>query len=140
MMGKWLFLTVFIQVLLTFSVMYIMGKRRFAAAKNKQIEMAAFKTMALDNAPEHVIAAGRNFLTQFELPVLFYVAVLMSLQLNLTGWFSVACAGLFVLSRVIHSVIHLGSNDVFKRYKSFVLGAAILLIWWLGMLVQLFVL
>ena len=136
-MEKWLFLAVLIQVLLTLVVMIIMGRRRFSAAKNKQIEMSAFKTMSLESAPEPVIAAGRNFLTQFELPVLFYVAALMCLQLNLTGWFTVACASLFVISRIIHSVIHLGQNDVLKRYKSFVLGAVVLLVWWMGMAVQL---
>lgn len=136
-MEKWLFLAVLIQVLLTLVVMIIMGRRRFAAAKNKQIEMSAFKTMSLESAPEPVIAAGRNFLTQFELPVLFYVAALMCLQLNLTGWFTVACASLFVISRIIHSVIHLGQNDVLKRYKSFVVGAVVLLVWWIGMAVQL---
>ena len=38
-MEKWLIVAMFTQVFLTFTVMYIMGKRRFRAAKLKTIEI-----------------------------------------------------------------------------------------------------
>ena len=47
-MEKWLIVAMFTQVLLTFIVMYIMGKRRFRAAKQKTIEMKDFLLMEVN--------------------------------------------------------------------------------------------
>ena len=60
-MDKWLLIPVFAQILLTSVVMIIMGRRRFQAAKNKQINITAFQTMDLSGADPQVIATGRNF-------------------------------------------------------------------------------
>ena len=50
-------------------------------------------------------------------------------------WLQVALAWVFVASRILHSVIHTGSNIVTQRGLAFVLGfAAVLLMWiWFGL-------
>ena len=124
-------LALFAQVILTLAVMVIMGRRRFAAARQKQIQMKQFATMDLGDAPQSVQVAGRNFINQFEIPVLFYVATLAALATNSHGYLFVALAWLFVGTRVIHTVIHLTSNHLQTRYLTFLAGCLVVLLMWI---------
>ncbi|WP_105180300.1 MAPEG family protein [Pseudoalteromonas sp. T1lg21] len=137
-MEKWLIVAMFTQVLLTFIVMYIMGKRRFRAAKQKTIEMKDFLTMDLEKAGTDVRVADRNFINQFEMPVLFFIGCLTALQVNAVGTVFVALAWVYVALRIIHSVIHLTSNTLKARYYSFVVSSFIMLIMWVLILVRIF--
>ncbi|MFY8275229.1 MAPEG family protein [Pseudoalteromonas sp. SSDWG2] len=138
MLEKLLILALFAQVLLTFCVMFIMGRRRFAAARAKEIHLEQFSTMDLKDASESVQVAGRNFINQFEIPVLFFVASLVALITNNLGYLLVTLAWLFVVSRVIHTVIHLSSNHLYSRYYSFLAGCIIVLIMWITLVWRLF--
>ena len=135
-MTKLLILAIFTQVLLSLIVMVIMGRRRFAAARAKEIKMQQFATMALDNAPEPVIAAGRNFINQFEIPVLFYVASLAALALNQVNLVLVAIAWVFVTTRIIHSIVHLTSNHLRTRFRVFLMGCVAVLVMWVWLLLS----
>ncbi|WP_462159855.1 MAPEG family protein [Pseudoalteromonas sp. GB56] len=130
-MTQLLVLALFAQVLLTLTVMVIMGRRRFAAARQKQIKMQQFNTMDLGDAPEQVQVAGRNFINQFEIPVLFYVASLAALATNSEGYLFVGFAWLFIVTRVIHTIIHLTSNHLRSRYLTFLAGCIVVLLMWL---------
>ncbi|WP_440056672.1 MAPEG family protein (plasmid) [Pseudoalteromonas sp. T1lg65] len=132
--SKLLLFALFTQVLLTLIVMLIMGRRRLTAAKQKQIKFEQFKTMNLADAPEPVIQASRNFSNQFEIPVLFYVAALCAIAMNAVNlWFS-SLACLFVLTRIIHSYIHIGSNNVLMRFRIYLFGCVVVFAQWLCLL------
>ena len=137
-MEKWLIVAMFTQVLLTFIIMFIMGKRRFRAAKQKTIEMKDFLTMELEKAGSDVRVADRNFINQFEMPVLFFIACLTALQLNAVGDMFVALAWVYVLLRVVHSYIHLTSNTLKVRYYSFVISSLVMLSMWVVILTRVF--
>ncbi|AXV67206.1 hypothetical protein D0907_17965 (plasmid) [Pseudoalteromonas lipolytica] len=137
-MEKWLIVAMFTQVLLTFIIMFIMGKRRFRAAKQKTIEMKDFLTMELEKAGSDVRVADRNFINQFEMPVLFFIACLTALQLNAVGYMFVALAWVYVLLRVLHSYIHLTSNTLKVRYYSFVISSLVMLSMWVVILTRVF--
>lgn len=137
-MEKWLIVAMFTQVLLTFIIMFIMGKRRFRAAKQKTIEMKDFLTMELEKAGSDVRVADRNFINQFEMPVLFFIACLTALQLNAVGYMFVALAWVYVLLRVVHSYIHLTSNTLKMRYYSFVISSLVMLSMWVVILTRVF--
>ncbi|QMW16587.1 MAPEG family protein [Pseudoalteromonas sp. MT33b] len=137
-MEKWLIVAMFTQVLLTFIIMFIMGNRRFRAAKQKTIEMKDFLTMELEKAGSDVRVADRNFINQFEMPVLFFIACLTALQLNAVGYMFVALAWVYVLLRVVHSYIHLTSNTLKVRYYSFVISSLVMLSMWVVILTRVF--
>src|SRR5690554_6700810 len=109
-MEKLILLPVFGQVLLTSIVMIIMGKRRIKAAKDKDITVLAFKTMNLSGANEQVIATSRNFDNQFQMPMLFMFSVLFILQAGVADLGHVLLASAFVILRVWHTIVHIGSN------------------------------
>lgn len=130
-MDKLLFGTVLVQVLLTLFMMVLMGKRRFKAAKNRELPFKAFKLMDLTGANEQVITTSRNFDNQFQLPMLYLFAVVFALQFALADLTLVVLGGLFVLSRLVHAFIHVGANHVRLRFTVYVFGALMLLLFWL---------
>jgi hypothetical protein len=132
-MEKLIIVAMFIQVILSLLVMIVMGKRRFKAAKNKQIKLTDFATMRLDNAGDDVRVADRNFTNQFEIPVLFYAGCLLALQLHSATLLVATCAWLFVITRVLHSIVHLTSNQLRLRFKLFLLGCGSVLVLWLAL-------
>ena len=135
-MEKFILLPVFVQVLLTSVVMILMGRRRIRAAKNKEISITAFQTMDLRGANEQVIATSRNFDNQFQMPMLFLFSVLFTLQLGLADLGYVLLGAAFVLLRIMHTVIHIGSNHVRSRFNVFLLGCAVLWAIWLRLVWQ----
>ena len=135
-MEKIIIIAMFVQVTLSFVVMVVMGKRRFAAAKNKHIQLSDFAAMRLDNAGDHVRVADRNFSNQFEIPVLFYSGCLLTLQLNMVSVPIAVLACIFVATRIIHSIIHLGSNHLRARFNVFLLGCLAVFVMWVILLVS----
>lgn len=133
-MEKLIFLPVFAQVLLTSIVLIVMGRRRIAAAKNKDISTAAFKTMNLTGASEQVIATSRNFDNQFQMPMLYLFSVLFTLQYGLADLTFVILGGLFVLLRYVHTWVHIGRNVVRLRFNVFLLGCFVLWLIWLRLI------
>lgn len=124
----------FAQTLLTFTVMVIMGRRRFAAARKKQIQMAQFNAMQLDDAPEPVILASRNFINQFEIPVLFFVVSLAAFTLNQVSLAFSIIALLFVLSRIAHTIVHIGNNHLRTRFRLYLVGCGLVMLQWLTLI------
>ena len=108
-MDKILVLTVVAQVLLISIVMVIMGRRRFAAARNKEIHLSAFRTMDLAGANEGVITASRNFDNQFQMPMLFIFAVLFALHFGM-GRFGICVIGQSFCSASV--ITHCGAHNL----------------------------
>ncbi|WP_233077958.1 MAPEG family protein [Rheinheimera soli] len=130
-MDKWLFGTVLVQVVLTLFMMVLMGKRRFKAAKNRELPYKAFRVMDLTGANEKVITASRNFDNQFQLPVLYLFAVAFALQFGVVDLSLVVLGWLFAVSRLMHAYVHVGANHVRLRFAVYVFGALMLLLFWL---------
>ncbi len=135
-MEKLILIPVFVQVLLTSVVLILMGKRRMAAAKNKEIALSAFRTMNLTGASEQVIATSRNFDNQFQMPVLYVFSVLFTLQFGLADVAYVLLGAAFVALRIVHTLVHIGSNKVRLRFNIFLLGCVVLWAIWLRLLWQ----
>lgn len=138
-MDKLILLPVFVQILLTSIVMVLMGKRRIHAAKNREISIAAFKTMNLTGANEQVIATSRNFDNQFQMPMLYMFSVLFTLQLGLADMAYVVLGAVFVLLRILHTAVHIGSNNVRLRFSIFLFGCLALWLMWLRLAWQVLV-
>jgi len=138
-MEKLILMPLFLQILLTSVVLVLMGRRRIRAAKNKEISVAAFKTMNLSGANEQVIATSRNFENQFQMPMLYLFSVLFTLQLGLADMGYVVMGAAYVLLRLVHTFVHIGSNNVRMRFNVFLLGCVVLWAIWLRLVWQVLV-
>lgn len=136
-MDKLLVLTVAAEVLLISVIMVVMGRRRFRAARNKEISLGAFRTMDLAGANEGVITASRNFDNQFQMPMLFMFGVLLVLHFGLADFVFVVLGALYVALRLLHSIVHITSNHVRRRFNLFLFSCVVLWAFWIRFLLLL---
>jgi hypothetical protein len=134
---KFLVLTVAAEVLLISVIMVIMGRRRFSAARNKEINLGAFRTMDLAGANEGVITASRNFDNQFQMPMLFMFGVLLVLHFQLADLVFVVIGAMYVTLRLLHSIVHITSNHVRRRFNLFLVSCVVLWAFWLRFVLML---
>ena len=123
-------LPLFVQVGLTFFLLFWMGSVRVSAVKRREV---AIRDIALGQRawPERPTQIANAFHNQFELPLLFYVLVILALFTRKADTFFVVLAWMFVASRLVHAAIHVTSNDMQRRFFAFLVGAVILLIMWI---------
>ncbi len=136
---KLLILAVAAQVLLTVIVLVWMGMERIPRVMRGEIDI---KDIAVDRTayPLRARLLSNNFDNQFQLPVLFYVAAILSLWSNGTGWFEAILATLFVALRYAHALVHVTSNHVQRRLMLYSAGLVVLGLLWLWLVIKLVVL
>jgi hypothetical protein len=93
---------------------------RKAAVERGETQLSGF-VLGRDEPPD-VARITRNLANQFELPVLFYVAILVIMSADAAGPCDDAMAWLFVAGRVAHTVVQTTTNDVALRGKVFVIN------------------
>jgi hypothetical protein len=78
-----------------------------------------------------VMAPSDHFNNLLELPLLFYIAVILIWVLRLSDGIYLLIAWLYVCLRLAHSVIHLGYNRVMHRLYAFAASSLVLFLIWL---------
>lgn len=132
-----LILAMFAQVCLVMVVLLKMRSARVKAIKDGVITMerAAIDPMAW---PLDVRKIQNNYINQFEIPVLFFVACLVLINSIGVGWVSVILSWIFVISRWVHMFIHTGSNRIKYRFKAFLVGMICVSALWIVIAVKSF--
>lgn len=125
-----IFLPAVVMVFLSFFVLFRTAYTRVNESRVKRIHPQAVATSAQAAARFEDTRAADNFRNLFELPVLFYVGLLVAHASGQTGVLVLALAWTFVVLRVLHSAIQCSYNKVMHRFVVFLLGALVLLIFW----------
>lgn len=127
MTNSTIFLPVIIQIALTFWL-YIYLAIAKSKASNLGLVNEVRRGLYDDAWPENVLQINNCIKNQFEIPVLFYVLVIVAwasgnavTAMHVLAWF-------FVASRIIHAIIHTGSNVVPLRRKAFMAGSLSLIL------------
>jgi len=122
-------LPVFVQVALTFVLLYWQGYVRVGHTRRCEVKI---RDIALRQAnwPERATKIGNAFQNQFEIPVLFYVLVAYALLTRKADLVFVVLSWIFVLSRLVHAYIHTTSNRVSRRFFAYSVGTVTLLVMW----------
>ncbi len=137
-MDKSLLYPLFAQVWMTFIIAILTLRARIRAYKTGEVQIPYFKHNR-GKAPEYMLRWGDNLQNQFELPVLFYLLMVLLLITQTSGLFYVVMAWLFVISRLVHVFIHIRSNHIGQRRDSFVFGFFTLLLMWLSYTVEILI-
>ena len=124
-----IFWPVLAHVLLIYMVYGVLGRRRYGAVRSGEAKAGQFKVRSTEPASSVTVAA--NLTNQFELPVLFYVLCLTLHLTNGVNYLTLALMWIFVASRYFHAWVHLTSNNLLLRSRSFFVGAVILLLGWI---------
>lgn len=118
-------------VFLTIVVAIVMYRRRVNFMKSQRIHPQ--KVQSRKGGLEHFVdtRASDNYMNLFELPVLFYVAILTIMLTNNSSHLMLALAWAFVAFRVAHSIIHCTYNTVTHRFTAFMLSFITLFAMWI---------
>jgi hypothetical protein len=127
---KLIFLPAVAMVALTFAVWCRMYVTRIGQMKRERIHPQAVATSAQAAARLTDSCAADNFRNLFELPVLFYVALVVAALTQQVNVATIGLAWLFVLLRVAHSAIHCTYNKVMHRFYAYVAGGVALWLLW----------
>lgn len=122
-------LPLFVEVALTFVLLYWMAYQRTSALNAGEIN-ARDVDLRQPNWPPRMAQVANAFQNQLELPLLFYVLTILSLMTRHADLLFVVLAWIFVVCRLLHAYIHVTSNDVRHRGLAFGVGALVLTIMW----------
>jgi hypothetical protein len=118
-------------ILWIFVVLVIVFLRRQAAFKSKQVRLADV-AVSTEAYPEPARLAAANFSNQFETPVVFFALIMLAMEVGASGYAMAGLAWAFVATRVVHTLIHVGSNTMKPRAGVYALGVLILFLMWIG--------
>ena len=76
-------------------------------------------------------AASNNLKNLFEVPVLFYLAAMITMLLMIQDDLLVGLAWGFVILRVVHSLVHCSYNRVMHRFIAYLISCLLLLFMWI---------
>ena len=128
MMNNAILLPMFAMIILTAIVWFIMCRKRIAHVRKERInpqDLADASDMKEIMKP--VQAPANNFANLFEVPVLFYAAVLTAYVVQANGTLLIILFWVFVALRYVHSYAQLTNNIVVQRVR--VWGVSCIALW-----------
>jgi hypothetical protein len=119
----------FVQVALTFALWFGMASLRTRDFKSGAVDR---RNIALrePNWPARTTQFMNSFANQFEVPLLFYVLVILLIVLHHAGLTFVVLAWIFVLFRLVQAYIHVTSNNVLWRGQAYGVSVVVLFVMW----------
>ncbi|HKQ55735.1 MAG TPA: MAPEG family protein [Methyloceanibacter sp.] len=119
----------FVQVGLTFVLLFWMAALRLRAIRQGEVDPEKIR-LREPVWPGRVLQISNAYHNQLELPVLFYVVVLLAFASNTLDVVLLVLSWLFVLSRIAHAYVHVTSNRLDRRTGIFGVGVLALLLMW----------
>ncbi len=133
-MSKTLILYPFISMILLTLFLYVQNylvNRK--AIKNGIVKFSYLKDYKSD-VPSYITISRQTLKNQFELPIFFYLLILMALIFDKVDLVDLILSWIFVISRYIHCYIRLGYHNIIHRAYIFEIGMLALVIWWIAFL------
>jgi hypothetical protein len=118
------------QVLLTFVLILWTGRVRTREIRAKRVRIRDI-ALAGDAWPDDVKKISNNMHNQYETPILFYVLCGVAIYVGATGILMTLLAWAYVVSRLVHTAIHVTSNNVPRRFFAYTAGLAVLILMWI---------
>jgi hypothetical protein len=122
-------LPVFVLVGLTFALLLWMASARRSAVRGRETSL---RDIASGQArwPARAAQVGDCFSNQFELPLLFYLLIALTLPLRHADLVVVLLSWVFVVTRFVHAGIFVTSNNIQQRSLAWLAGVLVLFAMW----------
>ena len=122
-------LPLFVEIVLTFVLLFWTGGARTAAVRRGDVQPRDI-ALRQPNWPMRETQIANAYHNQLELPVLFYVLTILAVITRQADLLFVVMAWIFVASRLVHAGIHVTSNHLGRRFAAFGAGALVLALMW----------
>ncbi|HEV7254786.1 MAG TPA: MAPEG family protein [Mesorhizobium sp.] len=116
-------------VALVYAVYALVSSRRVGAVRAGRVDAAVFRERRAE--PDESVSAVNNLANQFELPVLFHLVCLCFFVTEGVSALVLALAWAFVVSRYLHTFVHVGGNRLRHRRPIFIAGFVVVALMWL---------
>jgi hypothetical protein len=132
---KLLIVEVLLLVALAFGLLGLLGSVRVPLVTSRKVR---FKDIAIGHGgwPERAQQLSNAFDNQLQLPVFFYVGVVLTLITGGARWLEVVIGALFVVLRIVHAAIHVTDNNIPRRFLAYSAGFFVLVAYWLVLAVR----
>lgn len=117
-------------IFLTFSVAVRLFYLRVYAVKNG-LNPSYFLLNRGAKLPEYLVRVEQHYQNLFELPMLFYIVVILILVMQYVDIIFQILAWSFFFIRIAHAWIHITKNRLVYRRNAFLLGGFVLLGIWI---------
>ncbi len=107
-------LPLFVEIVLTFVLLFWTGGVRTAAVRRGDVQPRDI-ALRQPNWPMRETQIANAYQNQLELPVLFYVLTILAVITRQADLLFVVMAWIFVASRLVHAGIHVTSNHLGRR-------------------------
>ena len=118
-------------IFLTFGIMVWILKLRYRAVREDGLNPRYFNLYRGGKLPDYLAKVTQHFENLFEMPLFFYIGIILILVLDIVDSFYIFLAWVFFISRLIHTTIHTTYNKVAHRKNAFIISTLILIILWL---------
>jgi hypothetical protein len=122
-------LPLFVEVLLTFVLLFWAGNLRVGAVRRGEVHPRDIALREQNWGPRETKVANA-YHNQLELPVLFYVLTILAIITRQADLIFVVLAWVFVVLRVLHAVVHVTSNQIRWRFAAFAASVVVLAVMW----------
>jgi hypothetical protein len=121
-------LPLFVQVALTFVLLFWAGFGRINAVLSGAVRSE--DTSPRGNWPARTAQASNAYRSQLQVPVLFYVLVILAAQTRQADLLFVILSWVFVALRIAHALVHVTNSHLGQRARLFLAGAVVLAVMW----------
>ncbi|WP_346839523.1 MAPEG family protein [Microbulbifer sp. SAOS-129_SWC] len=118
-------------VALTFVLAAAMARGRLRAVYNRAVDPAYYLLQRNGAEPDQLRQMSRHYSNLFELPVTFYLLVVIAAVTQAADGVLLALCWGFAALRTLHALIHTGSNHLKYRMYAFMGGFVILALAWM---------
>jgi len=122
-------LPVFAQVALTFLLAVWMLQQRAGALRRGEVRPDDI-VLGQPAWPARATQVANSFHSQLQLPLLFFVLVILAMMTKKADLPFVVMSWLFVATRILHLAVHTGPNRLGPRFAAFAAGFVLLLAMW----------
>ena len=129
MMIQAILIPLFVEVALTFALLFGMAGLRTRDIKSGAVDRRRI-ALREPNWTGRTTQFMNAFANQFEVPVLFYVLVILLIVLHHAGWLYVILAWIFVLFRILQAGIHVTANNMLWRGQAYAVSVVVLFVMW----------
>ncbi len=125
-----------VQAGLTFFLLFWMGKERYQAVRDGTVvrNEPGMRPTWLGRAG----TISNAFHNQLEMPMLFYVVVILAILTGSADYPMTALAWVYVIVRIVHAAIHTTYNKIAHRFMVFILSNLVLLAMWVKLALHVF--
>ena len=130
MTNTWILYPLFAMVLLTLFIAVRILLLRIRAVREGSLSLGYFRTNKGAEAPTALTQTTQHFDNLFEMPVLFYVIVIVLYVTATVDQIQLVLAWCFVVLRLGHAYVHITYNNVVHRLYVFLASTLVMYAMW----------